>query len=95
VLETYALILHEHHRGDLAALLHQGAHVARAQQRLSHFVGELLTEGAASGDVRDDVVPEELACYCLHAITAAATLPSKASVRRLVTVILAGLQPPR
>jgi hypothetical protein len=95
VLETYALILHEHHRGDLAALLHQGAHVARAQQRLSHFVGELLTEGAASGDVRDDVVPEELACYCLHAITAAATLPFKASVRRLVTVILAGLQPPR
>jgi AcrR family transcriptional regulator len=95
VLETYALILHEHHRGDLAALLHQGAHVARAQQHLSHFIGALLTEGAASGDVRDDVVPEELASYCLHAITAATSLPSKASVRRLVTVILAGLQPPR
>jgi hypothetical protein len=53
-----------------------------------------LTQGAASGDVRDDVAPEELASYCLHAITAATSLSSKAAVRRLVSVILAGLQPP-
>jgi AcrR family transcriptional regulator len=95
VLETYALILHEHHRGELAALLHQGAHVARAHQHLSDFIRDLLTQGAASGDVRDDVTPEELASYCLHAITAATSLSSKAAVRRLVSVILAGLQPPR
>jgi hypothetical protein len=37
----------------------------------------------------------ELASYCLHALTAAGTLPSKAAVRRLVTVTLAGLHPPR
>ncbi|HEX5881171.1 MAG TPA: TetR/AcrR family transcriptional regulator, partial [Actinomycetota bacterium] len=86
---------HEHHRGELAALLHQGAHVARAHQQLSDFIRDLLTQGAASGDVRDDVTPEELAIYCLHAITAAASLPTKAAVRRLVSVILAGLQPPR
>src|SRR4029450_5393007 len=30
VLEAYALIVHEHHGSDLAALLHRGAHVARA-----------------------------------------------------------------
>jgi AcrR family transcriptional regulator len=95
VLETYALILHEHHRGELAALLHQGAHVARAHQHLSDFICDLLTEGAASGDVRDDVTSEELASYCLHAITAATSLSSKAAVRRLVSVILAGLQPSR
>jgi AcrR family transcriptional regulator len=95
VLETYALILHEHHRGELAALLHQGAHVARAHQHLSDFIRDLLTQGAASRDVRDDVTPEELASYCLHAITAATSLSSKAAVRRLVSVILAGLQPPR
>jgi AcrR family transcriptional regulator len=95
VLETYALILHEHHRGELAALLHQGAHVARAHQHLSDFICDLLTQGAASGDVRDDVTSEELASYCLHAITAATSLSSKAAVRRLVSVILAGLQPPR
>ena len=95
VLETYALILHEHHGGELAALLHQGAHVARAHQHLSDFICDLLTEGATSGDVRDDVTSEELTSYCLHAITAATSLPSKAAVRRLVSVILAGLQPLR
>lgn len=32
---------------------------------------------------------------CLHALTAASSLPSKAAVRRLVAVTLAGLRPPR
>jgi hypothetical protein len=36
----------------------------------------------------------DLVCYCLHAVAAARGLPSKAAVQRLVTVILAGLQPP-
>jgi AcrR family transcriptional regulator len=94
VLEAYALIVHEHHGGDLAALLHRGPHVARAHQQLRDFVRDLLREGVASGEVRDDVAPEELASYCLHAIAAARGLPSKAAVQRLVTVILAGLQPP-
>jgi AcrR family transcriptional regulator len=92
VLGTYALILHEHHGSDLAASLHRGAHVAQAHQQLRDFVRDLLTEGAASGEVRDDVAPEELASYCLHAVAAARHLPSKAAVSRLVGVILAGLQ---
>jgi AcrR family transcriptional regulator len=93
VLEAYGLIVHEHHGSHLAALLHRGPHVARAHQQLRDFIRDLLTQGAASGDVRDDVAPEELASYCLHAITAATSLSSKAAVRRLVSVILAGLQP--
>jgi len=93
VLEAYALIQHEHHGSELAAVLHRGEHVARAQQHLSDFIRDLLTEGAATGDVRDDVAPNELASYCLHALTAASSLPSKAAVRRLVTVTLAGLHP--
>jgi AcrR family transcriptional regulator len=95
VLEAYALIVHEHHGSDLAALLHRGAHVARAHEQLRNFVRDLLVEGAASGQVRDDVVPEELASYCVHAVAAARHLPSRAAVRRLVGVVLAGLQPPR
>jgi hypothetical protein len=55
----------------------------------------LLTEAAANGDLRDDVSPDELAGYCLHALGAARTLPSKAAVRRLVAVTLAGLRPSR
>jgi AcrR family transcriptional regulator len=94
VLEAYALMLHDHEGGDLAGLLHRGPHVARAHQQLREFVRDLLTERTASGEVREDVAPEELASYCLHAVAAARGLPSKAAVQRLVTVILAGLQPP-
>jgi len=94
VLTAYALISHGHHGTELAALLHRGEHVARAQKHLSDLVRDLLTEGAATGDLRDDVAPNELASYCLHALTAASSLPSKAAVRRLVTVTLAGLRPP-
>jgi AcrR family transcriptional regulator len=93
VLEAYALIRHEHHGSDLAALLHQGEHVARAHEHLRHFIRDLLSEAAKVGAVRADVAPDELAYYCLHALTAASTLPSKAAVRRLVAVTLAGLRP--
>jgi AcrR family transcriptional regulator len=93
VLSTYAFIAHEHERSDLAALLHDGEHVAQATRHLQHFVRDLLVEGVRAGEVRDDVAPDELASYCLHALTAAASLPSKAAVRRLVAVTLTGLQP--
>jgi AcrR family transcriptional regulator len=92
VLEAYALIVHEHHGSELAALLHRGGHVARAQQQLSDLVGDLLTEAGKADAVRNDVAPDELASYCLHALTAAGSLPSKAAVRRLVAVILSGLR---
>jgi AcrR family transcriptional regulator len=34
VLEAHALIVHEHHGSELTALLHRGAHVARAKQQM-------------------------------------------------------------
>ena len=96
VLEAYALMSHhrERHGTELAALLHRGEHVARARQQLSDLIRDLLTEAAGTGDVRDDVAPDELASYCLHALGAASSLPSEAAVRRLVTVTLAGLRAP-
>ncbi len=98
VLEAYAVIRHEshgHHDPELAAFLHRDEHeqVAQAQQRLRDMVRDLLIESAETGDVRDDVAPAELASYCLHALAAASGLPSKAAVRRLVTVTLGGLHP--
>ena len=93
VLEAYALISHEHHDPELAALVHRGEHFARAQQHLSDLIRDLLMAAVQTGDVRDDVAPAELARFCLHALTAANGLPSKAAVRRLVTVIMAGLRP--
>jgi AcrR family transcriptional regulator len=100
VLEAYAIISndrfsHQHSGPELAALLHRGAHLTHAQQRVHDLITDLLTEAAATGHVRTDVTPNELASYCLHALGAAGGLPSKAAVRRLVTVTLAGLRPPR
>jgi AcrR family transcriptional regulator len=93
VLEAYALISYEHHGTELAALLHRGKHVAGARQELSNLIRDLLTDAAQTGHVRNDVAPDELASYCLHALASASSLPSKAAVRRLVTVTLAGLRP--
>ena len=97
VLGAYALISHEishqHHGTDLVALVHQGQHIARAEHQLSRLIRDLLAEGAETGHVRDDVAPDELATYCLHALAAATSLPSKTAVHRLVMVTLAGLRP--
>src|SRR5215216_4580511 len=53
VLEAYALISHEHHGielgTELAALLHRGEHVARAQQQLRDMIRDLLSEAAETG----------------------------------------------
>jgi AcrR family transcriptional regulator len=100
VLEAYALIHQERvrqHQGEphgaqLVAFLHRDEHVARAQQQLRDMLRELLIEAAAAGRVRNDVAADELAGYCLHALEAAGSLPSRAAVRRLVTVTLAGLR---
>jgi AcrR family transcriptional regulator len=96
VLETYALIRHGsqgHHDTELVTFLHRDKHVARAEQHLTDLIRDLVTEAAKIGVVRDDVAPDELASYCLCALTTASSLPSKAAVHRLVTVTLAGLRP--
>jgi AcrR family transcriptional regulator len=100
VLEAYALLSHDrfshqHSGPELAVLVHRGAHLMRAQQQVHTLIKDLLTETAATGQVRVDVAPDELASYCLHALSAASSLSSKAGIRRLVTVTLAGLRPPR
>jgi AcrR family transcriptional regulator len=96
VLEAYALISHEsrgHHDTELAAFLHRDLQVARAQRQLHAMIQDLMTEAAKTGDLRNDVPLHELASYCLHALATAGSLPSKAAVRRLVAVTLAGLRP--
>jgi AcrR family transcriptional regulator len=94
VLEAYTLISHqrERHGAELAALLHRDEQVGRAQRQLHAMIRDLLSEAAATGRVRNDIAPDELATYCLHALAAASSLPSKPAVRRLVTVTLAGLR---
>ncbi|WP_030439590.1 TetR/AcrR family transcriptional regulator [Actinoplanes subtropicus] len=93
-LRTYAHIQYHsarHHGGELATLLHRGEHVEHARRRLRDFVRALIEEAARDGDVRDDVTADELAGYCLHALTAAGTA-TRDAVPRLVAVTLSGLR---
>ena len=96
VLEAYALITHrsrKHHDTELAALMHRQGHVARAEQQLRRLIRELVADAQQRGDVRGDLEADELMTYCLHALTAASRMPSKAAVLRLVDVTLDGLRP--
>jgi AcrR family transcriptional regulator len=94
VLEAFALIQHQHHDTELpVALLHRGEHVAQARRQLQDLVSGLLAAGAQDGAIRSDIAPDELASYSLHALAAAASLPTEAAVHRLLAVTLAGLRP--
>jgi AcrR family transcriptional regulator len=93
VLEAYAVMAYSRRGGALAARLHQSPHVGHAQQHLNDFLTDLLRSGAEGGAFRDDVAPEELAAYCLHALEAASGLSSRDAVQRLVKVTMSGLQP--
>jgi AcrR family transcriptional regulator len=97
VLQAFAFLSsepHGDHDPDLVGILHRGEHLHPAVHQLHALLRELLAEAAQAGDVRADVPADELATYCRHALTAARSLPSKAAVRRLVTVTLGGLHPP-
>lgn len=93
VLKAYALTAYEHHSTELATLVHRGEHVAQAENRLHSLIQDLLAEAVETGNIRKDVAPDELATYCLYALEAANSLPSKAAVDRLVMIIMAGLDP--
>jgi AcrR family transcriptional regulator len=95
VLEAYALIQFEHRGHELVSLLHPGEQVAHAQQHLLGLLRDLIGEGAKSGDIRDDVTPQELANYCLHALSGANAVSSKAAVRRLAALTIDGLRASR
>lgn len=96
VLLAYAIS--HHHRGrhapELETLLHRNEDVAHAHHQLRELLRGLLTEAAASGDLRRDVAPDELTLFCLHAVSGAGSLPDEGAVRRLVMVALTALRPP-
>ncbi|MGH8913688.1 MAG: TetR/AcrR family transcriptional regulator [Acidimicrobiia bacterium] len=100
VLTAYALIQRERtrhqdaqpHGPELSALLHNDEQVTRAHAELHTMIRDLIEEAAASGAVRDDIAPEELAGYCIHALEAAGHARSKEAVSRLVTLTLAGMR---
>ena len=101
VLTAYAHIQrernrHHHdqpHEPELAVVLHTDQQVAQAQRELHAMIRDLIKEAAASGAVRDDITPDELAGYCIHALEAAGHSPTEKAVSRLVSLTLTGMQP--
>lgn len=97
VLQAYALICHRtrrHPDTELVTFLHRDQHIGHAQQQFHDMIRDLIADGTRTGNLRDDIASDELASYCLHALAAAAGLPSEAAVHRLVTVTMTGLGPP-
>jgi AcrR family transcriptional regulator len=95
VLEAFAEVSHRsrgHFDTDLVAFLHRDEKVGQAQRHVRDMICDLVAEAATAGEVRTDVAPAELAAYCVHALTAAGTLPAKGAVGRLVAVTLSGLR---
>ena len=97
VLGAYAQIVHGMSRhgfgSEVGALVHRDDQVAEPRRRLHDLVRDVLAAASGAGHVRDDVDPDELATYCLHALAAAGDLPSHAAVERLVALTIAGLRP--
>lgn len=97
VLKAFAGIVREthkkkgHHDMEIVASLHQDEQVRRARRQLREMIKDLIGEGAATGELRADVPADELAAYCLQAVTAAGELRSDAAVQRLIAVTLRGL----
>jgi AcrR family transcriptional regulator len=98
VLHALATHLHEraknHGGADLVALVHQDQHVKGIEQQLHRFLRDVIAEAATAGYARTDIPAEELARYCLHALSAAGDSPSTLAVGRLIEVTLTGLRRP-
>jgi hypothetical protein len=93
VLGKYAQICQERrrHGGDeLAAALHRTETVAELRRHLLGLITRLIADAAASGHVRDDVPPSELASFTIHALDAAVDLTSQAAQTRLVDHLVWG-----
>ncbi|MEO5666160.1 MAG: TetR/AcrR family transcriptional regulator [Nocardioides sp.] len=94
VLRAYASICF--HRGrhssvDVSSLVHRDPQVAEAEHRLRQVFADLIDEAAAEDIVRVDVSSDELAAYCLRALSAAGQAADLGRVARLVRLVLDGL----
>jgi AcrR family transcriptional regulator len=87
VLRRYAEICQERRRhgaDELAAALHRTEPVTQLRRQLLDLITRVITDAASAGSVRDDLAPEELASFSVHALDAAADLASDAARTRLL-----------
>ena len=96
-LVAYARIVQQtrSHDTELVKFLHPDQQVHDAQRELHDMVAQLISDAADAGHLRADVDASELAGYCLHALSAAASLTTDEALERLVTVTVDGLRSSR
>jgi AcrR family transcriptional regulator len=88
VLGAYAAIEHAHRDHPLAPALHGGAHHLEGRRRLRALLAGLLEEAARAGELRDDVMPDELAAYCLAALAGAREVETTVAAARIAALTL-------
>ena len=94
LVHTYGLFCFgraQHSSTDVSAFVHRDPAVTDAERRLREVFVDLIDDAAAEDLVRTDVSSEELAEYCLHAVSAAVTASDVERLRRLVRLVLDGL----
>ncbi len=99
LIGAHAHALHHHHDPTVILIdshLPDSARgeLAEVQDRIRYLLMTVLAEAAARGEVRSDAMPDELARFVLHSLGAAADLPSRAAVERLITMVVGALLPP-
>jgi AcrR family transcriptional regulator len=95
VLERFSLTMFESAQhgapAELVASFHAAGRLTTAEQSLQALITELINRAIADGSLRNDIPAKELALYCINAALGSRLLTSKAAVRRLVQITMAGL----
>ena len=84
----------QHGDAELRAALHRHRPAGDRPDQLVAIFADLIVEAAASGALRGDMPPEELAAYCISALEAASAATTPAALMRLVDLVWAGLTRP-
>ncbi|HVY20027.1 MAG TPA: helix-turn-helix domain-containing protein [Bauldia sp.] len=91
VLTAYAHMSAHRHDAQAAAL-HRTEHASAAERRLGNFLREIIVEAVRRQEARADIPAADLAAFCVHALSGAAS-PSPRAAGRLVTLTLDALRP--
>lgn len=94
LIEQYAEIAHVRARNggpDLHGLLRKGSRHEDDEAKLLELFTRVISGAQATGEIRADARPEELAAYSVAALAAAGQLP-RSSLPSLTATVLAGLR---
>lgn len=92
VLHEYAGIV-SHNHGGTAAMLHRSPHALESHAKLLRLVRDVVDRAIAERALRADVPADELARFCLAALSAAEGLHEHRGADRLVELVLAAMMP--